>query len=177
MESISRLGGWESYRLESAEQIQRGGVGWCALRLAPLRVGGGSAVIAATAYGPFTMSPSAGCGNCRFSARRWSCWFHACGCSAGTVARAVALRPGHGSPGSRVRVDQANALREDRRAGQVVRSARWLCCATAAPCSRTAASRCRSCSTPIARCLWWLRDELKVLWTYRYAAYAEKLWQ
>ncbi len=37
VESISRLGGWEGYRLESSEQLERGGVGWCVLRLAPHR--------------------------------------------------------------------------------------------------------------------------------------------
>lgn len=37
VESISRLGGWESYRYESGERVERSGVGWCVLRLTPLR--------------------------------------------------------------------------------------------------------------------------------------------
>lgn len=35
-ESISRLGGWESYRCCSGERVERSGVGWCVLRLIPL---------------------------------------------------------------------------------------------------------------------------------------------
>ena len=37
MQCISRLGGWEGYRLVSVEETQRNGDRWCVIRLAPLQ--------------------------------------------------------------------------------------------------------------------------------------------
>jgi transposase len=79
----------------------------------------------------------------------------------------------------RVRVDQANALRQDRHARQVVKGARWLLLrnrSTLQPQGRIALRELLSANRPLS-VVYLLRDELKALWTYRYAAYAEKLWQ
>ena len=79
----------------------------------------------------------------------------------------------------RVRVDQANALGTDRAARHVVKSARWLLLRNASslqPEGRIALKELLRANRPIA-VAYLLRDELKALWQYRYAAYAERLWR
>ena len=78
----------------------------------------------------------------------------------------------------RVRVDQANVLRSDRSARHVVKSSRWLLLRNASslkPEGRIALKELLRANRPIA-VVYLLRDELKALWQYRYAAYAERLW-
>lgn len=79
----------------------------------------------------------------------------------------------------RVRVDQANALRQDRSARHVVKSARWLLLRNAQnlqPEGRIALKELLDANRPLA-VVYLMRDELRALWQYRYAAYAQRLWQ
>ena len=78
----------------------------------------------------------------------------------------------------RVRVDQANALRHDKASRHIVKSARWLLLRNTQslqPEGRVALKELLQANRPLA-VVYLMRDELKALWHYRYAAYAEKLW-
>lgn len=79
----------------------------------------------------------------------------------------------------RVRVDQANALRQDKAQRRVVKSARWLLLRnrqTLQPQGRIALRELLRVNRPLS-VVYLLRDELKALWAYRYTAYAERLWK
>lgn len=80
----------------------------------------------------------------------------------------------------RVRVDEANRLRDDKRARKVVKGARWLLLRNRSNLTRNedrirlrellAANR-RLCTTYV------LRDDLKHLWDYRYRGAAISFWK
>lgn len=79
----------------------------------------------------------------------------------------------------RVRVDQANALRQEPTRRQVVKGARWLLlrnASTLTPDHRIALKELLHANRPLS-VVYVLRDELKALWQYRYVAYAERLWK
>ena len=79
----------------------------------------------------------------------------------------------------RVRVDQANALRQDRSARQVVKGSRWLLLRnrqSLQPEGKIALRELLKANRPLS-VVYLMRDELKSLWHYRYAGAAEKLWQ
>lgn len=79
----------------------------------------------------------------------------------------------------RVRVDQANTLRHDKATRHVVKSSRWLLLRNAQslqPEGRVALKELLQANRPLS-VVYLMRDELKALWHYRYAAYAEKLWR
>lgn len=79
----------------------------------------------------------------------------------------------------RVRVDQANVLRQDRSARRVVKSARWLLLrnrTSLQPEGKIALRELLKANRPLS-VVYLMRDELKSLWRYRYAGAAEKLWQ
>lgn len=79
----------------------------------------------------------------------------------------------------RVRVDQANQLRQDRSARRVLKSARWLLLRNRDGLEQKQAVRLQElleANQPLL-CVYVLRDELKQLWAYRRQAWAEKAWQ
>nr|ART35514.1 A398 [uncultured bacterium] len=79
----------------------------------------------------------------------------------------------------RVRVDQANTLRQDRSARHIVKSARWLLLRnrqSLQPQGKIALRELLKANRPLS-VVYLMRDELKSLWHYRYAGPAEKLWQ
>lgn len=79
----------------------------------------------------------------------------------------------------RVRVDQANALRQDRSARRVVKTARWLLLRNRQSLhtdGKIALRELLKANRPLS-VVYLMRDELKSLWQYRYAGPAEKLWR
>lgn len=78
----------------------------------------------------------------------------------------------------RVRVDEANRLRKDKKARQVVKSSRWLLLRNKEHVTGDDKVRLRElldanralCTTYL------LRDDLKQLWGYRYEASAQRFW-
>ena len=80
----------------------------------------------------------------------------------------------------RVRVDQANRLRHDRKARQVVKGARWLLLRNADNL-RDSTERIRLRELLAANKALWvvyvLKDDLKHLWDYRYTAAALRFWK
>ncbi len=78
----------------------------------------------------------------------------------------------------RVRVDQANQLRADRPARKVLKSSRWLLLRNRANLEPNQAVHLKellAANQPLL-CVYLLRDELKQLWAYRRAAWAQKAW-
>lgn len=80
----------------------------------------------------------------------------------------------------RVRVDEANRLREDRRARAVVKSSRWLLLRNRERLSSDA-DRVRLdellAANQALMTVYVLRDDLKHLWDYRHRGYAQRFWQ
>ena len=79
----------------------------------------------------------------------------------------------------RVRVDEANRLRHDRRERRIVKSARWLLLRNRSQVH--AADRVRLDELLEANQALWivylLKDDLKRLWRYRHAGYARRFWE
>ncbi len=80
----------------------------------------------------------------------------------------------------RVRVDEANRLRKDKRARRIVKSARWLLLRNRSNLSRPE-DRVRLNELLQANrhlmTVYVLRDDLKHLWDYRYPGAAERFWK
>lgn len=79
----------------------------------------------------------------------------------------------------RVRVDQANQLRSNRPARKVLKSSRWLLLRNRTGLERHQAVHLKellAANQPLL-CVYLLRDELKQLWNYRRAAWAQKAWE
>jgi transposase len=79
----------------------------------------------------------------------------------------------------RVRVDQANRLRGDKKARQVVKGARWLLLRNAENITdRADRIRLREllAANKALLVVYLLKDDLKHLWTYRYPAAAMRFW-
>jgi transposase len=80
----------------------------------------------------------------------------------------------------RVRVDEANRLRQDRPARRLVKSARWLLLRNRENLTR-AEDQVRLDELLAANralfTVYVLKDDLKALWDYRHAGYAERFWQ
>ena len=79
----------------------------------------------------------------------------------------------------RVRVDQANRLRQQPEARQVIKSSRWLLLRNRSNLEPQQAVRLRellAANEPLMT-VYVLRDELKQLWFYRRPAWALKAWQ
>ena len=79
----------------------------------------------------------------------------------------------------RVRVDEANRLRHDRPARQLVKGARWLLLRNRHNVSRPADQVRLSELLAANRALltvYLLKDDLKMLWQYRHAGYAQRFW-
>lgn len=79
----------------------------------------------------------------------------------------------------RVRVDQANALRQDKAQRHIIKSARWLLLRnrqTLQAQGRIALRELLQANRPLS-VVYLLRDELKALWAYRYTVYAQRLWK
>jgi transposase len=79
----------------------------------------------------------------------------------------------------RVRVDQANQLRADRPARKVLKSSRWLLLRNRANLEAHQSVHLKellAANEPLM-CVYVLRDELKQLWAYRRAGWAQKAWQ
>lgn len=80
----------------------------------------------------------------------------------------------------RVRVDEANRLRRDRSARFAVKSTRWLLLRNRANVTRPEDQIRRQQLLAANRALmtvYVLKDDLKTLWQYRHAGYAERFWQ
>jgi len=80
----------------------------------------------------------------------------------------------------RVRVDEANRLRGDKRARQVVKGARWLLLRNAENLKdRDERIRLREllAANKALLVVYLLKDDLKHLWTYRYAGAALRFWK
>jgi transposase len=80
----------------------------------------------------------------------------------------------------RVRVDEANRLRHDRKARQVVKGARWLLLRNRGNIRRRA-DRVRlrellEANRALCR-VYLLKDDLKALWDYRHVTYARRFWE
>lgn len=78
----------------------------------------------------------------------------------------------------RVRVDQANQLRHDRPARQVLKSSRWLLLRNRQGLENQQSVRLKellAANQPLL-CVYVLRDELKRLWFYQHPAWAQKAW-
>jgi transposase len=80
----------------------------------------------------------------------------------------------------RVRVDEANRLRHDRKARQVVKGARWLLLRNRGNIRRRA-DRVRlrellEANRSLCR-VYLLKDDLKALWDYRHVTYAQRFWE
>lgn len=79
----------------------------------------------------------------------------------------------------RVRVDQANQLRHDRPARQVLKSSRWLLLRNRSNLAPEQSVRLRdmlAANEPLL-CVYLLRDQLKQLWFYRKPAWATRAWE
>lgn len=80
----------------------------------------------------------------------------------------------------RVRVDEANRLREDRAARRLVKGSRWLLLRNRANLTRDE-DRVRLSELLAANralfTVYVLKDDLKALWDYRHAGYARRFWQ
>ena len=80
----------------------------------------------------------------------------------------------------RVRVDEANRVRQDRRARFAVKSTRWLLLRNrenlATPQDRVRLQELLSANRALMK-VYVLKDDLKTLWQYRHAGYAERFWQ
>lgn len=80
----------------------------------------------------------------------------------------------------RVRVDEANRLRQDRPARRLVKSARWLLLRNRENVTR-ADDQVRLAELLAANralcTVYVLKDDLKALWSYRHAGYAQRFWQ
>ncbi len=79
----------------------------------------------------------------------------------------------------RVRVDEANRLRHDRRARAVIKGARWLLLRNrenlAGPEDRVRLQELLSANRKLLT-VYVLKDDLKHLWTYRYPSAARRFW-
>jgi transposase len=80
----------------------------------------------------------------------------------------------------RVRVDEANRLKEDRKARKVVKSARWLLLRNADSIGRdedrVRLAELLAANRTLAK-VYLLKDDLKHLWDYRHAGYARRFWE
>lgn len=80
----------------------------------------------------------------------------------------------------RVRVDEANRLREDKKARKVVKSARWLLLRNAENLKtqqdRVRLSELLAANKALAT-VYVLKDDLKHLWNYRHVGYARQFWK
>jgi transposase len=79
----------------------------------------------------------------------------------------------------RVRVDEANRLRDNRRARQLVKGSRWLLLRNRANVTREADQVRLSELLAANRALmtvYVLKDDLKALWDYRHEGYARRFW-
>lgn len=79
----------------------------------------------------------------------------------------------------RVRVDQANQLRNDRPARKVLKSSRWLLLRNRSNLEDGQSVRLNellNANQPLM-CVYVLRDELKRLWFYRREAWAQRAWE
>ena len=80
----------------------------------------------------------------------------------------------------RVRVDEANRLRQDKKARQVVKSSRWLLLRNAENIKkeedRVRLGELLAANKALAT-VYVLKDDLKQLWDYWHAGYARKFWQ
>src|SRR5581483_11326292 len=80
----------------------------------------------------------------------------------------------------RVRVDEANRLRHDRPARHLVKGSRWLLLRNGNNVTRPDEQvRLREllAANRALLTVYLLRDDLKALWQYRHAGYAERFWQ
>lgn len=79
----------------------------------------------------------------------------------------------------RVRVNEANRLREDRPARQVVKSSRWLLLRNRDNLTREQTVKLEEllAANQALLVVYLLRDELKRLWRYRRQGWAEKAWR
>jgi transposase len=80
----------------------------------------------------------------------------------------------------RVRVDEANRLREQRSARQVVKSARWLLLrnrdSLKSPAQQVQLDELLAANQALMT-VYILRDDLKQLWRYRHRGYARRAWE
>jgi transposase len=80
----------------------------------------------------------------------------------------------------RVRVDEANRLRQDRRGRKLVKGARWLLLKNRENVTREADQVRLQELLAANRSLlsvYVLKDDLKMLWEYRHPGYAERFWR
>jgi transposase len=80
----------------------------------------------------------------------------------------------------RVRVDEANRVRGDKKARQVVKGARWLLLRNAENlqgCDERIRLRELLAANRALLVVYLLKDDLKHLWTYRYAGPALRFWK
>jgi transposase len=79
----------------------------------------------------------------------------------------------------RVRVDEANRLREDRRTRRVVKSSRWLLLRNRSALDDEQAVRLEEllAANQALLTVYLLRDELKRLWFYRHQGWAQRAWR
>jgi len=79
----------------------------------------------------------------------------------------------------RVRVDEANRLRTDRRARRIVKGARWLLLRNRESIpreeDRVRLKELLAANRALLK-VYVMRDDLKHLWTYRYRAHAKRFW-
>jgi transposase len=80
----------------------------------------------------------------------------------------------------RVRVDEANRLKDDRKARKVVKTSRWLLLRNPENIGRdedrVRLAELLAANRALAK-VYLLKDELKHLWDYRHAGYARKFWE
>lgn len=80
----------------------------------------------------------------------------------------------------RVRVDEANRLREDRAARRLVKGSRWLLLRNrenvTVPQDRVRLSELLAANRALFT-VYVLKDDLKALWDYRHIGYAERFWR
>lgn len=80
----------------------------------------------------------------------------------------------------RVRVDEANRLRDDRPARRLVKGSRWLLLRNrdnlSNPADQVRLQELLSANRSLLT-VYLMKDELKALWDYRHAGYAERFWQ
>lgn len=80
----------------------------------------------------------------------------------------------------RVRVDEANRLREDKPARRLVKGARWLLLRNRSNIARAEDEVRLSELLQANKALmtvYIMKDELKALWAYRHAGYAQRFWE
>lgn len=80
----------------------------------------------------------------------------------------------------RVRVDEANRLRDDRHGRRLVKGARWLLLRNRENVTRTQDQvRLEEllAANKALLTVYVLKDDLKALWSYRHAGYAKRFWQ